>query len=310
MFRMQIRNTFFTAALATLAAFAVPAAALAAPDADTSKTKTAAVTLSDADLAVLQHHHSVNLLEIHMGKLAATRASAPVKKYGAMLVADHGKADKQALALAKARGAKLEEKPTPANDTEAAEQKKHDDLMTRLATLKGAEFDREYLTAMEEGHTKEVGYLTTAIGNVTDAKLKAHLETVKPVVEKHATEAKALLEKVPATTDAGGTKPQPSALISLNEMGHEAEPAQSPAPSPAKPNPNPAPVAPVPSPAKPNPNPAPIAPAKPTPINPSNPTNPNNPVKPPGVDGGMPPDAGVPPADAPKAPTDAPKPRK
>lgn len=301
------KHAFLSAALATLAVFAVPAAAIAAPDTDSSKTKTAAVTLSDADLAVLQHHHSVNLLEIHMGKLAATRATAPVKKYGAMLVADHGKADKQALALAKARGAKLEEKPTPANDAEAAEQKKHDELMTRLATLQGAAFDREYLTAMAEGHTKEVGYLTTAIGNVTDAKLEAHLETVKPVVEKHATAAKALLEKTPAAADG---KPQPSALISLNEKRHEAEPAQTPAPSPARPNPNPAPVKPVPSPAKPNPDPAPIAPARPTPINPNNPTNPNYPVKPPGVDGGMPPDAGVPPVDAPKAPTDAPKPRK
>ncbi len=285
---MKYRN-LSTFALAVGAMLAAPVAASAAPDVDAGKAKATNVTLSDADKAVLQHHHAVNVFEIDMGKLAATRATAPVKKYGAMLVADHTKADKQALALARARGAKLEDHPAPASEAEAADHKKHMELMDRLKTLQGADFDREYLTAMEEGHTKEVGYLTTAIAGVTDAKLKAHLETVKPVVEKHATQAKDLLAKVPASTDAGGAKPK-SGLV--GDTG--AEPMQTPAPSPAKPNPNPAPVKPLPTPAKPNPNPAP-APNNPAPVNPPR-------------DGGAPPvDGGVPPADAPKAPTDAPK---
>lgn len=285
---MKLRN-LSSVAFVVGATLAAPVVAAAAPGADAGKAKATNVTLSDADKAVLQHHHAVNVFEIDMGKLAATRASAPVKKYGAMLVADHTKADKQALALAKARGAKLEDHPAPSNEAEAADHKKHMELMDKLKTLEGAAFDREYLTAMEEGHTKEVGYLATAIAGVADTKLKAHLETVKPVVEKHATQAKDLLAKVPASTDAGGAKPN-SGLA--GDSG--AEPMQTPAPSPAKPNPNPAPVKPLPTPAKPNPNPSP-APSNPAPVNPPR-------------DGGAPPvDGGVPPADAPKAPIDAPK---
>jgi putative membrane protein len=196
---------------ALITALSVPSAALA--QAPAAKTKPVKEPLNQADLAVLQHHHHGNLMEIEMGKLAQSKGSAALKKYAATLVADHQKADKAALALAKARDAKLENHPAPTNEAETAEHKQMTELMTKLKGLSGAEFEREYLTAMVEAHTKEVGYLTTAIAGVTDPKLKMHLEGVKPVIEKHAKQASDLLAKAappPATT---GTPPASAAPV-------------------------------------------------------------------------------------------------
>lgn len=149
--------------------------------------------LVEADVAALQHHHGVNLMEIEMGQMAQAKGSDPVKKYAAALVRDHQKADKEALALAQARGVTLEEHPATAEHKQAME------TMARLKTLDGATFDREYLSAMVDGHTAEAGYLTIAIGKVRDAKLKAHFTKVKPVAERHAEQARALFTP-PKTT--------------------------------------------------------------------------------------------------------------
>ena len=143
----------------------------------------AAPKLSAGDLAALQHDHGVNLMEIELAKVAQARGSDPVKQYASALMKDHQKADKEALALAAARGATLDDKA-------AASPPKHDQLA-------GVAFDRAYLTAMIERQTAEVGYLTTTIGKVTDAKLKAHLTKVKAVVEKHIEQARAFMPPAP-----------------------------------------------------------------------------------------------------------------
>jgi putative membrane protein len=183
------------------ATLAVPAVA-AAQDAAPNKTKTAKATLSETDLAVLQKHHSVNVMEIEMGKLALTKGGADVKKYSKALVADHQKADKAALALAKARGVKLEDHPAPKTDQEIAEHKAMTETMDKLKGLSGAEFDREFLTQMVSGHAMVAEQVKAAIPTITDAKLKTHMEGATVAVEKHGTLAKDLLAKAGPTPPA------------------------------------------------------------------------------------------------------------
>lgn len=139
----------------------------------------AAPKLSAGDLAALQHHHGANLMEIELAKVALARGSDPVKKYAAALTKDHQKADKEALALAAARGVTLDDKAAASPAT--------------FDKLEGVELDRAYLTAMIERQTAEVGYLTITLGKVSDAKLKAHLTKVKSVAERHAEQARALM---------------------------------------------------------------------------------------------------------------------
>jgi predicted outer membrane protein len=167
-------------------ALAVPVAALAGP-------KKPQARLTEGDLSTLQHHHDVNLMEIEMGKLAQQKGGPEVKKYAAQLVKDHQSADKIAIQIAKARAVTLSEHARPMTDVEEAEHQKRMDTMTRLQSLEGANFDREYLTAMVDGHSAELGYLTVAIADASDARLKSHLEKVRPVVERHADLARTIL---------------------------------------------------------------------------------------------------------------------
>jgi putative membrane protein len=169
-----------------------------APTAPATKDK-AAEKLSDADLHVLTDVHATNQMEIEAGKLAKTKGGTPaIKKFGQELITDHTKADKNALALAKARGVTLADHPTPRDDAEKAQMEKDMAAMERLKTLDGAAFDSEFLAVMLDGHTRTVAKLDAAIGTVSDAKLKALLTKIKPVVQKHADRAKALQSAPPA----------------------------------------------------------------------------------------------------------------
>jgi putative membrane protein len=185
----------------TLAARAAMVTALLAPvtvaaNPNPDKTPPADVarpTLADADVQALTALHATNTMEIAMGNLAKTRGgSKPVKAYGQLLVTDHQKADKEVLALAKKHGVTLADHPTPRDDAEKAQMEADMATMEKLKTLDGAVFDREFLTAMVDGHARTLAKIDAATPTVTDAKVKALLAKVRPVVQKHHDKAKAL----------------------------------------------------------------------------------------------------------------------
>lgn len=192
--------------VALCAVLSFPAVAMADPDTAPKKTEQQAARMSASDVAVLQHRHDVNVMEIEMGRMAMQRGGAKVKKYASALVKDHQKSDKEAMALAKARGVTLTAHAMPANEVERANHEQMMKTMERLGTLEGAQFDREYLAAMVDGHTAEVGRITTDISTVTDAKLKAFLVKGKPVIERHAEQARALMTPAPAAEVKDSTR--------------------------------------------------------------------------------------------------------
>lgn len=178
--------TIKTIALAFSFAFAVPAVVHA--DGDKAKETPAAPgtaktgTVADADLQALAHVQAVNKLEIDLGKLAQKQgASAEVKKFGAMLVTDHQNSDKEVMALAKKLKAKV---PAEAPDAAKAAD------VAKLKTLKGAEFDREYLRMMAAGHEEELAKSDPTISQVGDADVKQLLQKRKTTLQKHADHAK------------------------------------------------------------------------------------------------------------------------
>jgi putative membrane protein len=176
--------------LALIVALAVPVNALAdkaEPPAAQDKAK-----LTDAEIQALAHVQHINVMEVDMGKAAKLKATAKVKKYGAMLITDHGKSEKEVAALGKKKGVAKIPKPVLATD---AEKKAHDDQMakmTTLKTLKGAEFDKMYLQMMVEGHDKELAKNDTLLANAVDADVKALLDKRKTSLQKHADAAREL----------------------------------------------------------------------------------------------------------------------
>ena len=143
--------------------------------------------LTDSEMHVLAHVHHVNQMEIDAGKLAQKKGSTQaVKSYGKMLVDDHGKNDKDILAFAKKHDQKI-----GADMEKDADAK---DEMDKLKTMKGADFDREFLRQMADGHDKELAKIDSSLAQITDDDLSAMLEDMKPVLQKHADQARDLMK--------------------------------------------------------------------------------------------------------------------
>jgi putative membrane protein len=81
--------------------------------------------------------------EVELGRIAAERgASAEIKQFGEMMVSDHTKANNELKAAVGAHSIQIPQEM----------DEKHRDLAQRLRGLSGAEFDREYMNAMVDGH--------------------------------------------------------------------------------------------------------------------------------------------------------------
>ncbi len=141
---------------------------------------------SFAEKALMANH-----AEVKLGELAAQRAqNADVKDFAQMMIRDHTKAANELEQAMKGQNV------TAPSSLDA----KHQALYDRLSKLKGAEFDREYMSAMVDGH-KEVRDMVddradnspSATGTTGQASGNAAAETAVnqwarktlPAVEQH-----------------------------------------------------------------------------------------------------------------------------
>jgi putative membrane protein len=148
-----------------------------------------------ADTAtVLSKLHHSNQMEIEAGKLAQERGqSKDVKSFGKTLVTDHTAADKKVLALAKTEKIDL-----PAETGKG-------DMMDKLKSASGPDFDRTFAARMLDDHQNDVAEAKEARDRTSDAKLKALLGAIIPVLEKHREIAQKLVDKLGPSASAAGT---------------------------------------------------------------------------------------------------------
>lgn len=93
--------------------------------------------------------------EVELGKFAEQRASSPqVKRFARMMVDDHTKAGEQLKQIA----ATYDIQPDTSKGSDKAQ-----DLMDKLSKLKGADFDREYISAMVDNHSDAVDKLESRV---------------------------------------------------------------------------------------------------------------------------------------------------
>ncbi|HEY3352862.1 MAG TPA: DUF4142 domain-containing protein [Polyangia bacterium] len=189
---MRARITL--AALATALLFAVAGTARA-QGGDTGTTP-------DTQKLLSQIHH-LNQMDIEFGKLAQTNAqSKSVKQFGTSLVRDHEQADKKILDYATKNDIQLVE-PTPSNQMEQQEMNRQNTALQQLPSLKGKDFDREFLTAMVSGHSSAITMLSTSAANIQDKKLKSIVTQLVPKLEAHQKLATRLLMKEGGSTPSG-----------------------------------------------------------------------------------------------------------
>ena len=210
---MKITTLSFVVASA-LSFTSLTSVALAAPDATattttksttTTTTKAKPAPLTETEQKAVIHVHHVNVEETTMGKLAGKQGTAGTKKYGAMLVTDHTKSDKELAAFAKKHGLAKIPDEVPTTEAEKADAAKKTDMMASMKTMKGAAFDAMYLQMMVEGHEKELAMQPQWIAGTADADMKAMLDKRTTTLTKHRDDASALLAKASATT--GTTAP-------------------------------------------------------------------------------------------------------
>jgi len=136
-----------------------PAAVGTAGEADRSK-------VSNEDKSFVNELAVANMAEVELGKMAIERSTnAEVKKFGQMMVDDHTAAGDKLKAVASQHNVPV---PAALDDT-------HIDLRDKLAKLQGADFDREYMNAMVDGHEAVSGKLESRIDRADLGKWKTEM---------------------------------------------------------------------------------------------------------------------------------------
>jgi predicted outer membrane protein len=164
--------------------------------------------LSEGDVKIVAHLHHVNQMEIDLGKTAQKTGTASVKAYGETLEKDHQSADRDLTAFAKQHKLAAIPADKPQTDADKQEQKEMMSQMARLKALKGADFDKEFLNMMAAGHDKELAKIDVSISAAADPDLQNMLKQVKPVLQRHADQARDLQKNSPqASNDKPAERP-------------------------------------------------------------------------------------------------------
>ena len=165
--------------IASLFAFATSAALAQAP------------APSDAQIAAIVV--TANTVDIDAGKLAQKMSkNKEVKQFGKQMVTDHTGVNTQATALVK----KLKVKP---EDSETSKSLKDGGAanISKLKSLKGAEFDKAYVDNEVTYHQAVIDALDkTLIPNAKNSELKDMLEKVRPAFVAHLEHGKQIQQSL------------------------------------------------------------------------------------------------------------------
>jgi putative membrane protein len=127
------------------------------------------------------------MAEIQLGKLAGDRGSNQViKAFAERMVVQHGAAADQLKAVAQKNNLAL-----PAGLTSKDQQ-----IMDRLAKLRGSAFDRAYAKNMVEDHEKDLADFQREANNGKNDDMKAFAAQSMPVIQEHLNQAREMLKTV------------------------------------------------------------------------------------------------------------------
>lgn len=132
--------------------------------------------LSNADSSFVLEAAAGGMMEVQAGELAQQNAkSQRVKDFGGMMVTDHSKANDELKSYASGRGLTIPDKLP-------ADMQKH---VNAMKSMKGAAFDKKYVSMMVEDHQKTVAKFKKESAGANDAQLKTWAGNTLPVLQKH-----------------------------------------------------------------------------------------------------------------------------
>ncbi|WP_018621087.1 DUF4142 domain-containing protein [Spirosoma luteum] len=117
------------------------------------------------------------MMEVELGRMAQEKGmSKDVKEFGAMMVADHSKANEELKTLATAKNITL-----PATLGEDMQED-----VNELAKLSGKEFDKKYVSMMVDDHKEDINaFKKAAEDNNVDPEIKAFAAKTLPTLQQH-----------------------------------------------------------------------------------------------------------------------------
>jgi putative membrane protein len=155
----------------------------------TAQKKPAAKGAPMTDQKFLDMAAQTDMLEAHLGQMAADQAAGQeVKDYANMLVTDHTADYQQLTALAAKDGLNIPK------GLDAA----HDKMIAPFEKLKGVAFDSRYIHEMIAGHTEAIGVYTRESADAQNADVKAYAGATLPALQKHLDGAQDLAKKKPS----------------------------------------------------------------------------------------------------------------
>ena len=137
---------------------------------------TLAVAAMPDDPSFFEKAGQAGLAEVEAGRLAATKgASDDVRKFGTMMVEQHGDSNKKLATLAKSKGLAMPTAPSAAQT----------DTIKALQAKDGARFGQEYMAAQVKAHEEAVKLLKSQIASSQDEATKALAREMLPTVQSH-----------------------------------------------------------------------------------------------------------------------------
>lgn len=132
---------------------------------------------------------SSSMMEVELGKIAQEKATnKEVKDLADMIVKDHTQANEKLKSTAQTKNIEL-----PATLMED-----HQEKVTKFRDMKkGAEFDKEYVSMLNDAHEKDISNFEDAQEDVQDQELKQWVSNTLPTLKKH----KEHIERVKNTLD-------------------------------------------------------------------------------------------------------------
>ena len=150
-------------------------------------TGTTAAKLAGADKTFVEKAAIGGMAEVELGNLAQQKAASDdVKKFGARMVTDHGKANDELKQIASTKGVQLP----------SALDKKHQSDMDRLQKMSGADFDKAYMNHMVDDHKQDVAEFKKEANGGRDGDVKGFASKTLPTLEEHLKLAQATHDAV------------------------------------------------------------------------------------------------------------------
>jgi putative membrane protein len=153
----------------------------------TGWTSEMAVSPRDQDFA--KQAAAGGMAEVEMGKLAVQQAADPaVKAFGAKMIKDHSKANRDLEQIAFKKGLELPKSLDP----------EHKAKLDALKKESGLAFDKAYIEEQVTGHEKMRALLESETKEGQDVDLKRFAAKTLPTVERHHKRADQLSGKLSA----------------------------------------------------------------------------------------------------------------